>query len=123
MSAATALAEALVAAGGLTTAAAALGFLLHNLPPARLFMGDVGSTFLGFTFAALPLLANLGVGGGRLPWAFGVAVLAPFLFDGVVTLARRVLRGERWYEAHRSHFYQRLVRSGRSHGQVTSLYA
>jgi UDP-N-acetylmuramyl pentapeptide phosphotransferase/UDP-N-acetylglucosamine-1-phosphate transferase len=114
----------LVAAGGALVAAASAGFLVHNLPPpARLFMGDVGSTFLGFNFAGLSLLANLGVGGGRLPFEFGVVVLAPFLFDGVVTLTRRVVRGERWFEAHRSHYYQRLVLGGLGHGQVTALYA
>jgi glycosyltransferase WbpL len=104
-------------------AAASAGFLVHNLPPARLFMGDVGSTFLGFNFAGLTLLGNLGVGGGRLPIEFGVVVLAPFLFDSVVTLARRIVRGERWYAAHRTHYYQRLVVRGASHAQVTGLYA
>jgi UDP-N-acetylmuramyl pentapeptide phosphotransferase/UDP-N-acetylglucosamine-1-phosphate transferase len=113
----------LVAAGGALIAASAAGFLLHNVPPpARLFMGDVGSTFLGFNFAGLSLLGNLGVGGGRLPFEFGVVVLAPFLFDGVVTLARRIVRGERWFEAHRSHYYQRLVLGGLRHGQVTTIY-
>jgi UDP-N-acetylmuramyl pentapeptide phosphotransferase/UDP-N-acetylglucosamine-1-phosphate transferase len=110
------------ACGGLL-AAASSGFLVFNLPPARVFMGDVGSTFLGFSFAGLTLLGNLGVGGGRLPVEFGVIVLAPFLFDSLVTLGRRVARGERWYAAHRSHYYQRLVQSGMSHGQVTGLYA
>jgi len=104
-------------------AAGSLGFARYNLPPARMFMGDVGSTFLGFSFAGLPLLANIGVGGGRLPIEFGVVVFAPFFFDGVVTLARRIARAERWYAAHRSHYYQRLVRCGLSHGQVTSIYA
>jgi UDP-N-acetylmuramyl pentapeptide phosphotransferase/UDP-N-acetylglucosamine-1-phosphate transferase len=113
----------LVAIGGGLLAAASAGFLLYNLPPARLFMGDVSSTFLGFSFAGLCLLGNIGVGGGRLPLEFGAIVLAPFLFDSLVTLARRILRGERWYAAHRSHFYQRLVQHGLSHGQVTSLYA
>ena len=114
----------LVAMGGALIAAAAAGFLVHNLPPpARLFMGDVGSTFLGFNFAGLSLLGNLGVGGGRLPFEFGVVVLAPFLFDGVVTLARRIVRGERWFEAHRSHYYQRLVLGGLGHGRVTAIYA
>ena len=88
-----------------------------------MFMGDVGSTFLGFSFAGLSLLGNIGVGGGRLPIEFGLVLFAPFLFDSLVTLARRVLRGERWYAAHRSHYYQRLVRCGLSHGQVTGLYA
>jgi UDP-N-acetylmuramyl pentapeptide phosphotransferase/UDP-N-acetylglucosamine-1-phosphate transferase len=113
----------LVATGAGLLAAASAGFLFHNLPPARLFMGDVGSTFLGFSFAGLSLLGNLGVGGGRLPVTFGLVVLAPFLFDSLLTLARRVLRGERWYAAHRSHYYQRLVQGGLSHAQVTRLYA
>jgi UDP-N-acetylmuramyl pentapeptide phosphotransferase/UDP-N-acetylglucosamine-1-phosphate transferase len=109
-------------AGGLLSASS-LGFAIYNFPPARMFMGDVGSTFLGFSFAGLSLLANIGVGGGRLPIEFGLILFAPFLFDSLVTLARRALRGERWYAAHRSHYYQRLVRCGLSHGQVTSLYA
>jgi UDP-N-acetylmuramyl pentapeptide phosphotransferase/UDP-N-acetylglucosamine-1-phosphate transferase len=113
----------LVATGAGLLAAASAGFLVYNLPPARLFMGDVGSTFLGFSFAGLSLLGNLGVGGGRLPVTFGLVVLAPFLFDSLLTLARRVVRGERWYVAHRSHYYQRLVLGGLSHAQVTALYA
>jgi UDP-N-acetylmuramyl pentapeptide phosphotransferase/UDP-N-acetylglucosamine-1-phosphate transferase len=113
----------LVSIGGGLIAAASAGFLPHNLPPAKLFMGDVGSTFLGFNFAGLSLLGNLGVGGGRLPIEFGVVMLAPFLFDGIVTLTRRMARGERWYAAHRSHYYQRLVTHGLSHAQVTALYA
>jgi UDP-N-acetylmuramyl pentapeptide phosphotransferase/UDP-N-acetylglucosamine-1-phosphate transferase len=108
--------------GGLIAASSG-GFLLFNLPPARLFMGDVGSTFLGFSFAGLTLLGNLGVGGGRVPLEFGIIILAPFLFDSLVTLGRRVARRERWYAAHRSHYYQRLVQCGMSHGQVTALYA
>jgi UDP-N-acetylmuramyl pentapeptide phosphotransferase/UDP-N-acetylglucosamine-1-phosphate transferase len=112
----------LVAIGGGLLSASSLGFAIYNLPPARMFMGDVGSTFLGFSFAGLGLLANIGVGGGRLPIEFGLLLFAPFLFDSLVTLARRVLRGERWYVAHRSHYYQRLVRCGLSHGQVTALY-
>ena len=118
----TAVGNPLVSAAGSLLAAASAGFLLHNLPPSRLFMGDVGSTFLGFSFAALPLLGSLGVGGGKLPFEFGVAALAPFLFDVVVTLARRIVRRERWFEAHRSHYYQRLVQAGLTHGQVSLLY-
>lgn len=112
----------LMISGGLL-AAASLGFALYNVPPARMFMGDVGSTFLGFSFAGLSLLANIGVGGGRLPIEFGLVLFAPFLFDSLVTLSRRVVRGERWYVAHRSHYYQRLVSRGLTHGQVTGLYA
>jgi UDP-N-acetylmuramyl pentapeptide phosphotransferase/UDP-N-acetylglucosamine-1-phosphate transferase len=113
----------LVAISGGLLSASSLGFAIYNLPPARMFMGDVGSTFLGFSFAGLSLLANIGVGGGRLPIEFGLVLFAPFLFDSLVTLARRVIRGERWYAAHRSHYYQRLVRCGLSHAQVTSMYA
>jgi UDP-N-acetylmuramyl pentapeptide phosphotransferase/UDP-N-acetylglucosamine-1-phosphate transferase len=113
----------LVATCGGLLAAASAGFLPYNLPLGKLFMGDVGSTFLGFSFAGVCLLGNIGVGGGRLPIEFGAIVLAPFLFDSLVTLARRIVRGERWYAAHRSHFYQRLVQHGLSHGQVTGLYA
>ena len=116
-------ANPLVSVSGGLLAAAALGFAPYNLPPARMFMGDVGSTFLGFSFAGLTLLANIGVGGGRLPIEFGLVLFAPFVFDSLVTLSRRVVRGERWYAAHRSHYYQRLVSRGLSHGQVTSLYA
>ena len=116
------IANPVVAVGGSLLAAASAGFALYNLPPARLFMGDVGSTFLGFSFAGLALLANIGVGGGKLPNEFAAFLFAPFLFDSLVTLARRILRGERWYAAHRSHFYQRLVLAGLSHGQVTGLY-
>ena len=109
-------------AGGLLSASS-LGFAIYNIPPARMFMGDVGSTFLGFSFAGLTLLATIGVGGNRLPIEFGLVLFAPFVFDSLVTLSRRVVRGERWYAAHRSHYYQRLVGRGLSHGQVTSLYA
>jgi UDP-N-acetylmuramyl pentapeptide phosphotransferase/UDP-N-acetylglucosamine-1-phosphate transferase len=117
------VANPLVAISGGLLSASSLGFAIYNLPPARMFMGDVGSTFLGFSFAGLSLLANIGVGGGRLPIEFGLVLFAPFLFDSLATLARRVLRGERWYAAHRSHYYQRLVQCGLSHGQVTCLYA
>jgi UDP-N-acetylmuramyl pentapeptide phosphotransferase/UDP-N-acetylglucosamine-1-phosphate transferase len=117
------VANPVVAIGGSLLMAGSAGFWIYNLPPARLFMGDVGSTFLGFSFAGLTLLGNIGVGGGHLPIEFGVLLLAPFLFDSLVTLGRRILRGERWYAAHRTHYYQRLVSSGLSHGQVTSLYA
>jgi UDP-N-acetylmuramyl pentapeptide phosphotransferase/UDP-N-acetylglucosamine-1-phosphate transferase len=113
----------LVSIGGGLLSASSVGFAIYNMPPARMFMGDVGSTFLGFSFAGLSLLANIGVGGGRLPIEFGLVLFAPFLFDSLVTLSRRVVRGERWYVAHRSHYYQRLVTGGLSHGQVAGLYA
>jgi UDP-N-acetylmuramyl pentapeptide phosphotransferase/UDP-N-acetylglucosamine-1-phosphate transferase len=99
----------------------AFGFLWHNWPPARIFMGDVGSVHLGITFAGLALSVS-GNPSSEAPFVAWVAVLALFLFDTGVTLASRVVRGQRWYEAHREHFYQRLIRQGWSHRTVTTLY-
>ena len=98
-------------------AAAATGFLGWNWPPARIFMGDVGSGFLGFTFGALALIADRS---GALPLALGLLLAGVFAFDATITLLRRMARGERWQEAHRSHAYQRLVQAGRTHAEVTS---
>ena len=105
---------ALVAAGS------AAGFLIHNIPRARIFMGDVGSAFLGFTIASIGVVAaqrrsSLAVAAVLIMW--------PFVFDSTFTLVRRLLRGERLYEAHRSHIYQRLVQTGVSHAAVAFLYA
>lgn len=102
-------------------AGAVWGFGLHNWPPARIFMGDVGSACLGFTFAGWAVLSGA-THTSALPLLAWVAVLAPFLFDTGVTLVCRILRGQRWYEAHRDHFYQRLIRHGWSHLAVTRLY-
>jgi Fuc2NAc and GlcNAc transferase len=97
------------------------GFLLHNWPPARIFMGDVGSAFLGYTFAGLAVLMG-GHDGASIPFALWLILLAPFVFDTALTLGRRVARGERWYEAHREHLYQRLTDRGWTHLAVTSTY-
>lgn len=110
-----------VALAALSMAGAALGFLAHNFPPARIFMGDVGSTFLGFAFAGLAVLGAR-PGDDRISIYVTALLLAPFLFDASLTLASRVWRGERWYEPHRGHLYQRLVNAGYSHRQVTLLY-
>jgi len=91
----------------LCVAAAALGFLLLNWPPAKIFMGDVGSTWLAFMVFALALLC---VQAGWLSYAVWLVLAAVFVTDASVTLLTRMLRGERWYEAHRSHAYQRLSR-------------
>jgi len=96
-------------------AGSSLGFLLFNFPPSSIFMGDVGSTALGFLFGCLPLL----------PEARGVPVeavalaLSLFLLDATTTLARRVARGEKWHEPHRTHLYQRPVVAGIGHRAVT----
>lgn len=95
--------------------AAAAGFLTANFPPARLFLGDLGSTSLGFLAAALSLL---GAQRGLYPlWVAGLA-FSPFILDATTTLVRRAWRGERLWQAHRSHHYQRLVLAGWSHRQV-----
>jgi UDP-GlcNAc:undecaprenyl-phosphate GlcNAc-1-phosphate transferase len=93
-------------------AAAAMGFLIFNFPPAKIFMGDVGSIPLGF------LAGAFGVAGwrqGLWPLWFPLAVFAPFIVDASMTLVRRLLRGERVWQAHRQHYYQRLILSGWSH--------
>ena len=96
-------------------AAVVAGFLLWNLPPARVFMGDLGSSLLGF-FAALGLLHAHGE--GWLPIWAGLLLFSPFVYDASVTLMRRLLRGERVWEAHRGHHYQRLVLAGWSPTRV-----
>ena len=93
-------------------AAAAAGFLCFNFHPARIFMGDAGSVPLGF------LAAALGITGrevGAWPLWFPLLVFSPFVMDATATLLRRALRGEKVWEAHRSHYYQRLVRMGAGH--------
>ncbi len=93
-------------------AAAAAAFLAFNFPPARVFMGDAGSIPLGFLAAALGLL---GWREDYWPIWFPVLVFSPFVLDASVTLARRTLRGERFWEAHKIHYYQRLVQLGWGH--------
>ncbi|MDD5383250.1 MAG: glycosyltransferase family 4 protein [Gallionella sp.] len=92
--------------------AAALGFLFFNFYPARVFMGDAGSIPLGF------LAAVFGVSGwqaGYWPFWFPLLVFSPFVADATVTLLKRARRGERLSQAHRSHYYQRLVQLGWGH--------
>jgi UDP-N-acetylmuramyl pentapeptide phosphotransferase/UDP-N-acetylglucosamine-1-phosphate transferase len=93
-------------------ACASLGFLVHNLHPARIFLGDVGSIPLGF------LAGGLGLAGWRddlWPLWFPVLVFGPFIADATVTLLKRALRAERVWQAHRDHYYQRMVRMGFGH--------
>ncbi|MGC8667534.1 MAG: MraY family glycosyltransferase [Chthonomonadales bacterium] len=105
-----------VSAVGWAVAGACLGFLRYNWRPARVFMGDVGSTALGMTFGASPLLLPA----AHRPAALFAVLLALWFFvsDGVFTLVRRLLRGERVWQAHRSHLYQRLVATGLRHDQL-----
>ncbi len=101
-----------------------LGFLIHNWSPARVFMGDVGSAFLGYTLAAMPILASEGKPDNR-PWLFTAAIsfVWLFLFDTAFTLIRRLHQRERVWLAHRKHLYQRLVISGWKHDSTSLLYA
>ena len=101
-----------LAAVSLVVASASLGFLLFNFPPARLFMGDLGSSLLGYLCAVMALSAERSA---SVPLWIMVLVFSPFIIDASVTLARRIGAGERPWRAHRSHFYQRLVRLGWSH--------
>jgi len=104
---------------GLLAAAGSAGFLVHNWSPAKIFMGDVGSAFLGYTFAFLTLKA--GRENPRLCLA-GVFFVWPFVFDSSFTFLRRLLKREPVFTAHRTHLYQRLVVAGWSHAATTLLY-
>ncbi|MEN8141591.1 MAG: glycosyltransferase family 4 protein, partial [Thermodesulfobacteriota bacterium] len=100
----------------LLLAAATLGFLIWNWPPARIFMGDAGSGFLGFSLGVLALLTS--VSGAINLWSW-LILMAVFISDATLTLARRVMRGQKFYQAHRSHAYQVLSRRWGSHARVT----
>ncbi|MBS1185065.1 MAG: putative undecaprenyl phosphate N-acetylglucosaminyltransferase [Proteobacteria bacterium] len=104
-----------LAAFSASIAAAALAFLRFNFPPARVFMGDAGSIPLGFLAAALGIL---GAQQQVWPWVFPLLVFSPFIVDASVTLMRRAMRGEKVWQAHRSHYYQRVVLLGASHRQL-----
>ena len=104
-------------------ACSSAGFLLHNWQPAKIFMGDVGSAFLGFTLAAVPLIARkeLKTEASMLP-VVAVLFVWFFVFDTVFTLIRRLLDGKRVWEAHREHIYQRMIIEGKSHSSVSLIY-
>jgi Fuc2NAc and GlcNAc transferase len=99
-------------------AAAALGFLLWNWAPARIFLGDVGSGLLGFLFAALAVASE---NRGAVPMLLWVLLLGVFVVDSTVTLLRRAMEGEAVFDAHRKHAYQRSVQAGWSHARVSTL--
>ena len=100
----------------LFVAAAAAGFFAWNRPPARIFMGDAGSSFLGFMFAALALLTAREA--PPLFWSWTI-LLGVFMVDATTTLLRRLIRGENVSSAHRSHAYQHAAVRYAAHGPVT----
>lgn len=93
-------------------AAAALGFLVFNFHPAKIFLGDSGSIPLGFLAAAF---GYIGWTRSAWPWWYPVFVFSPFIVDASLTLLKRALRRERIWEAHKQHYYQRLIRMGWGH--------
>jgi Fuc2NAc and GlcNAc transferase len=100
----------------LALAGSSVGFLRHNWTPARAFLGDVGSTYLGFTLCTVAVAsANT----GAVPMVVWGILLGVFVFDATVTLARRMLDGFGACEGHREHAFCRAVRAGWSHPQVT----
>jgi UDP-N-acetylmuramyl pentapeptide phosphotransferase/UDP-N-acetylglucosamine-1-phosphate transferase len=103
----------------LAISASSLGFLGHNWPPAKIFMGDVASTFLGYSFAVLSLL-SADKGGDAL--LLGTLLMWTFIMDAGLTFINRLFKGEKVFSAHRSHLFQRLVIGGYKHSTVSFLY-
>ncbi len=104
-----------------TLLAGALGFLFLNFHPAKIFLGDVGSAFIGFTFATLAIIA------ARYDASHTSFLVMPLLmfniiYDTIFTLIRRATKGENLLEAHRDHLYQLLVRSGFNHREVSLIH-
>lgn len=102
----------------IVVAAASAGFLIWNWSPAKIFMGDVGSYFLGYVFGVLALY---GEKTGSAPVQLWLILLGVFVWDASLTLMRRLLVGDRWYQAHRTHAYQRLHQLGLSHRRIATL--
>ena len=106
-----------LALGSATIAVCSVAFLYFNLHPARTFLGDAGSVPLGFLAAAIGFI---GWRDGAWPWWFPLVVFSPFIVDATATLVRRMLAGERFWAAHRSHYYQRLVQLGWGHRKTAN---
>ncbi|MCO6509242.1 MAG: glycosyltransferase family 4 protein [Aridibacter famidurans] len=118
-----------VSFAGFAIAAASAAFLYFNWEPAKVFMGDSGSAFLGFSFAAFPIFAIADLDpltpGSADRWLivlYAVALTWPFVFDSSVTFFRRLLKGERVWEPHRKHLYQAMVMKGIPHSAVAAVY-
>jgi Fuc2NAc and GlcNAc transferase len=100
----------------IAVAGASVGFMRWNWSPAKIFMGDVGSLALGAFFA---IIAIIGTTRLDIPLLAFLILYAVYLADSGVTLLHRIIKKEKWWQAHRSHFYQRAVQSGFSHAQVS----
>ena len=100
----------------IAVAGASVGFMRWNWSPAKIFMGDVGSLALGAFFA---IIAIIGTTRLDIPFLAFLILYAVYLADSGVTLLHRIIKKEKWWQAHRSHFYQRAVQSGFSHAQVS----
>ena len=112
--------DVLFAAMTMMVAVACLGFLLLNFPPADLFMGDVGAASLGFLAGVFSLW---GASEKIFSWWLPILVFSPFIVDATLTLLQRALKGERIWEPHKKHYFQRLIDMGWSHRKtVTSGY-
>lgn len=107
----------LMAGLGLALASSVAGFLPMNWSPAKIFMGDVGSGYLGFTIGTLAV-ASGGLNGPPA-WVW-LTLLGVFVTDATLTLLRRILQRESWHEAHRTHVYQLAVQAGHSHRAVST---
>jgi len=95
--------------------ASSCGFLFWNWPPAKIFMGDVGSCSLGFCFGVLAVIGEIQ---GSVPLTVVFILLSIFICDSTFTLLMRIFANEKWYQAHKSHAYQRLVQLGMSHKKL-----
>lgn len=104
-----------------TIMAGVAGFLIFNFPRGKLFMGDIGSTFLGFTFAVLPIIASL-YDNAHTSLLVMPLLLFHFIYDTSFTFLRRLFKGENVFQAHRTHLYQLFNRLGFTHFKVTIFY-
>ncbi|WP_081059586.1 MraY family glycosyltransferase [Burkholderia stagnalis] len=107
----------LLVVAAMTVAGAGLGFLIFNFHPARIFLGDAGSISLGFLAGAMGYWGWIR---GVWPVWFPPLIFSPFIADASVTLLKRLLRGERFWQAHREHYYQRMVRFGMGHAATAA---
>ena len=104
-----------------TLIAGNLGFLIFNFPKGLLFMGDIGSTFLGFTFASLAIISSL-YDNAHTSLLVIPLLLQHFIYDTLFTFIRRLITGKNVFKAHRTHLYQLFNRLGFSHSFVTLFY-